>query len=60
MDSLFYTREEARRKLGIGLSSLDEAIRKNDVPARRLGRRVLIPKAAIDDLATKALERPKS
>jgi excisionase family DNA binding protein len=39
---------EAGRLLGIGRNAAYEAARRGDIPTIRLGRRLLVPKAALD------------
>lgn len=41
------TVEEAAELLGLGRSAAYEAVRRGDLPARRLGRRILIPVPAL-------------
>ena len=45
-----YTVDEAAEIIGIGRSSTYEAIQRGQIPALRFGRRVVIPKAAFDEL----------
>ena len=45
-----YQVEEAARILGIGRSAAYEAVRRGDIPSIRIGRRVLVPRAALDRL----------
>ncbi len=49
-DSLVYTVLEARLLLGLSRSLMYEAIRTGEVPSVRIGRRILIPKAALNRL----------
>lgn len=42
------TIEEAARRLGIGRSLAYEMARRGEIPARRLGRRFLVPVAALE------------
>ena len=42
--SLTITVEEAARYLGIGRNSTYEAIRRNEIPYIRIGRRIVIPR----------------
>ena len=44
-----FTVEEAARYLGISEGTLIKALRAGTIPARRLGRRWIISKAALDD-----------
>jgi excisionase family DNA binding protein len=43
-----YTVEEAGRKLGISRNSAYEAARSGQLPTIRIGRLLLVPKAALD------------
>ena len=42
--SLTMTVDEAARILGIGRNSAYEAVRRNQIPSIRIGRRILIPR----------------
>ena len=42
------TVRQAARELGIGRDQCYEACRRGEVPSIRIGRRVLIPRAALD------------
>ena len=44
---LVYTVEEAATLLGISCSFAYEAVQRGDVPSMRIGRRILVPKAAL-------------
>ncbi len=46
------TVEEAAKALGIGRASAYEAVRKGELPAIRLGRRLVVPRAALERLLT--------
>ena len=46
------TVEEAATLLGIGRNSAYQAIARGELPALRFGRRLLIPRAALDRLLT--------
>ena len=48
--TLVYTPREAACLLGLSRSSLYEAIRIGVIPALRVGRRLLVPKAALERL----------
>lgn len=48
MDKLVLTIEEGRKVLGIGRNSMYEAVRRGEIPALRIGRRLVIPKVALD------------
>jgi len=47
-DRLVYTVEEAASLLGISRSFAYEAVQKGDIPSMRIGRRILVPKAALE------------
>lgn len=42
--------------LGIGKTLMWEMVRRGDVPVVRLGRRVLIPRAALHEIATRTAQ----
>lgn len=44
------TIEEAARVLGVGRNSAYLAAERGDIPTIRLGRRLLVPRAALDEL----------
>ena len=50
MDKLAYTVEEAARLLGIGRSAAYEGVRTGQIPSIRIGRRILVPKAALEQM----------
>jgi excisionase family DNA binding protein len=53
------TVEEAARELGIGRGLAYEGVRTGAIPAVRVGRRLLVPRAALDRLlAGDAAARP--
>lgn len=58
MERQTLTVEEAARALGIGRGSAYEAVRRGDIPSIRVGRRLVVPRAALDRLL--AAERPPS
>jgi excisionase family DNA binding protein len=43
-----YSIPEAAQIIGIGLSLCRELVKKGEIPAKVLGRRVVIPKKALD------------
>jgi excisionase family DNA binding protein len=45
-----YSIKEAARRLGIGRNSAYEAARRGDIPSIKIGRRLLVPRAALDRL----------
>jgi excisionase family DNA binding protein len=52
------TVEEAARVLGISRSSAYEAVRRGELPVVKLGRRYLLPKAALERFLIEALPTP--
>ena len=52
--SLTLTVEQAGRLLGISRGLAYELVRRGEIPSIRLGKRILIPAQAIDDLLTGA------
>ena len=44
------TVEEAAQVLGIGRNSTYEAIKRGEIPALRLGRRLVVPRQALEQL----------
>ena len=53
---LVYTPRETACLLGLSRPSLYEAIRIGVIPALRVGRRLLVPKAALERLLEQSLE----
>ena len=51
------TIEEAARALGVGRNAAYDAARRGDLPVIRLGRRLVVPRAALERLLA-APERP--
>ena len=49
-DRLTYDLREAGRLLGLGRNSIYEAAKTKQVPTIRIGRRLLVPKAALERL----------
>ncbi len=45
-----YTIEEAAKLLGIGRNHAYEAAKRGEIPVIRIGKRMLVPKAALDRL----------
>ena len=45
-----YKVEEAARLLGIGRNQCYEAVKRGDIPSIRLGKRIRVPRAALDRL----------
>lgn len=48
-----YTVEEAARLLRIGRSAAYEAVRRGQIPAVRLGRRLRVPRIALEHLLSR-------
>ena len=46
--------KEAREQLGLSRGLMYEAIRNGQIPSIRIGRRILIPRAALERLLEKA------
>ena len=47
-EKLTYTIDEAARLLGISRNSAYEAARRGELPAIRLGRRILVPRSRLE------------
>ena len=45
-----FTVQEAAHVLGIGRTSAYDAVRRGDIPVIRVGRRLLVPRAALEKL----------
>ncbi len=45
-----YTIEEAAQMLGVGRSTAYDAARRGELPVVRLGRRLLVPRARLNEL----------
>jgi excisionase family DNA binding protein len=48
VDRVTFTVEEAAKRLGIARGSAYEAVRRGELPSVRFGKRVLIPRAALE------------
>ena len=46
---LNYSVPELARRLDLGTESVYEAIKRNEIPHLRIGRRIILPKSAIDE-----------
>jgi len=57
-DRLTLTVEEAGAALGISRASAYEGVRRGEIPAIRIGRRVLVPRVALDRLLQMAESVP--
>lgn len=51
--------EQARRLLGLSRGLMYEAIRMGQIPSLRVGRRILIPRAALQRVLEEAYTRKK-
>lgn len=51
------TVDETAERLGISRNGAYDAIRRGELPALRIGRRLVVPRAALDRLLTGAAER---
>ena len=49
-ESLTITVEEAAQRLGIGRNTAYEAVQRGEIPSLRIGRRLLVPVAALERL----------
>ena len=58
-DSLTLTVTECAKCLGIGRNSAYEAVSRGEIPVIRVGKRLLVPKAALDRLLSGDQEKPK-
>jgi excisionase family DNA binding protein len=52
-DKILVGRKEAARLLSVSLRSLDYLIARRELPARRVGRRVLIHRRALEQFAVR-------
>jgi excisionase family DNA binding protein len=48
MDTLLLSKQEAARVLGLSLRSLEHLISRQEIPTRKIGRRVLIARSAVE------------
>lgn len=53
-EKIAYSVSEAARALGLSLNTTYELIRQNRLPALRLGKRLLIPRAELEKLMQSA------
>ena len=54
LEPLTYRIEEAAQLLGIGRNHAYEAAKRGEIPSVRIGKRLLVPKAALDKLLKSA------
>ena len=59
-DHLTLTVEEAGEQLGISRALAYEAVRRGEIPSIKIGRRILIPKAALNRMLESANTAPDS
>lgn len=52
----FISRQEARSQLGISLPTLERRLEDGTIPHVRIGRRILIPAEALENLKDKAYQ----
>ncbi len=45
---MIYTAEETAKLLGVGMNKIYELLMAGKLPSRRIGRKYLIPKAALE------------
>ena len=57
MERQTLTIEEAARVLGIGRNTAYEAVRRGEIPVVRIGRRFLVPRAALEQLLSAVARR---
>ena len=57
MDALLLSKQEAARTLGLSIRSLEHLISPHEIPTRRIGRRVLIMRSAVESFAKGAEDR---
>ena len=50
-DKLLVTKKEAARTLSVSVRTLDHMISRKEIPVKRIGRRVLVPVRALQQLA---------
>jgi excisionase family DNA binding protein len=51
MDTLLLSKQEAARMLGVSIRSLEHLISRQEIPTRKIGRRVLIMRSAVESFA---------
>ena len=53
------TVEEAAQRLGIGKNRAYEGVRQGEIPTIRIGKRILVPLAALERLLADRIRRPR-
>jgi excisionase family DNA binding protein len=51
MDTLLLSKHEVARLLGLSIRGLEHLISRKQIPTRRIGRRVLITRSAVESFA---------
>jgi len=51
METLLLSKQDAARMLGVSIRSLEHLVSRQEIPTRRIGRRVLIARSAIESFA---------
>jgi excisionase family DNA binding protein len=55
---IVYTVPETAKLLGLGVNNCYDAINRGDIPSIRIGRRILVPCAALEGLLASAPRKP--
>ena len=58
MEQILVSRQDAAKALSVSVRSVDYMIARGELPARKLGKRTLIPRAALERFARNP-ETPK-
>ena len=58
-DALTYSVDEVAQLLGVGRNSAYEAIARGEIPVIKVGKRLLVPKAALEKLLNGRLLKSK-
>lgn len=53
MEPLTYTVEQAAQLIGISRAAAYEAIKKNEIPHRKIGRRIVVPRNQLQEWLTR-------
>ena len=51
MEQILVSRQDAAKALSVSVRSVDYMIARGELPARKLGKRTLIPRAALEKFA---------
>ena len=54
------TVEETAKRLGIGRNTAYEAVKRGEIPSIRIGRRILVPTKALDNLLASNVGKPQA